>query len=325
MRERTCYVIAQHPVNETMRRSPANHCEISMLANIRRVVPSCQRDPFRSRRGMRRRFGVLAAVRSRRTSDIFRSLRGYGLRRRGARTEGCFATSGCHGEDWRDFCSRYLRMSGSQADKIIHLWEEFGEGFFKVAQLTRISPQTYRAIAPAVREEALHLNGEVIELRVENSRQLAEAVARHRRAKKPACRTEAYIRPGGNRGPVRGDRRRVARNCFHGPHRRRLGALQGRRFPRVERAELPAVGLRHRVAGERPAKRRATRLQEPAGDDRHWRYLKPVQRRRCPGCGYGPVGRHGPPSGRGVSQDPFPRAGCLRTQSRGSANRGLLR
>lgn len=89
-------------------------------------------------------------------------------------------------EDWRDFCSRYLRMSGAQADKIIHLWDEFGDGFFKVAQLTRISPETYRAIAPAVREDALHLNGEVIELSAENSRKVAEAVAELRRVKKPA-------------------------------------------------------------------------------------------------------------------------------------------
>ena len=146
---------------------------------------------------MRRRFGVLAAVRSRQLQIFSDPLGAMDLGGAGREREGCFATSGCHGEDWRDFCSRYLRMSGSQADKIIHLWEEFGEGFFKVAQLTRISPQTYRAIAPAVREEALHLNGEVIELRVENSRQLAEAVARHRRAKKPACRTEAYIRLAG--------------------------------------------------------------------------------------------------------------------------------
>jgi hypothetical protein len=100
-------------------------------------------------------------------------------------------------EDWRDFCSQYLRMSGAQADKIIHLWEEFGAGFFKVAQLTRISPETYRAIAPAVREDALHLNGEVIELSVENSRKVADAVARLRRVKKPPARQIAtHLRLG---------------------------------------------------------------------------------------------------------------------------------
>jgi len=97
-------------------------------------------------------------------------------------------------EDWRDFCSQYLRMSGAQADKIIHLWEEFGAGFFKVAQLTRISPETYRAIAPAIREDALHLNGEVIELSVENSRKVVDAVARLRSVKKPARQIATHVR-----------------------------------------------------------------------------------------------------------------------------------
>jgi hypothetical protein len=97
---------------------------------------------------------------------------------------------------WRDFCSRYLRMSQTQVDKIIQLWEEFGAGFFKVAQLTRISPETYRAIAPSVREDALHLNGEVIELSVENSRKVADAVAQLRRVKKPARQIATHVRLG---------------------------------------------------------------------------------------------------------------------------------
>jgi hypothetical protein len=87
-------------------------------------------------------------------------------------------------------------MSQTQVDKIIQLWEEFGAGFFKVAQLTRISPDTYRAIAPSVREGALHLNGEVIELSAENSRQVAEAVARLRRGKKPARQIATHVRLG---------------------------------------------------------------------------------------------------------------------------------
>lgn len=88
---------------------------------------------------------------------------------------------------WRDFCSRYLRMSGSEADRIIQYWEEFGPGYFDLAQLIRISPTVYRAIAPAIQDGALHANGDAIGLSVENSRQLAAAVAELRRAipKKP--------------------------------------------------------------------------------------------------------------------------------------------
>ena len=90
---------------------------------------------------------------------------------------------------WRDFCSRYLRISGAEADRIIQLWNEFGAGYFEVSHLTRVSPDTYRAIAPSIRDGALHTNGEVIELNVENSRRLAAAVAEVRkqtRLPKPA-------------------------------------------------------------------------------------------------------------------------------------------
>jgi len=78
--------------------------------------------------------------------------------------------------NWRDFCTKYLKISGSEADKIIRLWEEFGASYFELAQLIRISPEGYRAIEPAVKDGALHHEGESIEFDAENSRKLAEAV-----------------------------------------------------------------------------------------------------------------------------------------------------
>ena len=78
---------------------------------------------------------------------------------------------------WRDFCAQYLRMSGSEADRIIQHLDEFGPGYFDLAQLTRISPAVYRALAPAIQNGALQVNGDAIPLSVENSRQLTAAVA----------------------------------------------------------------------------------------------------------------------------------------------------
>jgi hypothetical protein len=85
-------------------------------------------------------------------------------------------------EHWNDFCTQYLRMSGSQADKIIRLFEEFGPGYFDMAQLTRVSPETYRLIEPSINEGVLKVNGEEIALTVENSRRVAAAVTGIRRA-----------------------------------------------------------------------------------------------------------------------------------------------
>lgn len=93
-------------------------------------------------------------------------------------------------ENWADFCPRYLKMSRAEADRTIQLLEEFGPAYFEVSQLTRISPETFRAIAGSIADGVLHHNGEAIELNAENSRRVAAAVAEMRRTipapKKPA-------------------------------------------------------------------------------------------------------------------------------------------
>jgi hypothetical protein len=98
--------------------------------------------------------------------------------------------------NWREFCTKYLKISGSEADRIIRLWEEFGASYFELAQLIRISPEGYRAIEPAVKEGALHHEGEAIEFDPENSRKLATAVAELRGA-------EAAKKPGKKSPPHR--------------------------------------------------------------------------------------------------------------------------
>ena len=91
-------------------------------------------------------------------------------------------------ETWAEFCPRYLKISRVEADRTIKLLEEFGPAYFELSQLTRVSPETFRAVAPAIENGALHHNGEAIELNAENSRKLAAAVAEMRSAipKRPA-------------------------------------------------------------------------------------------------------------------------------------------
>jgi hypothetical protein len=85
------------------------------------------------------------------------------------------------GMTWDEFCPAYVKISRSEADRIIRLWQEFGEGYFEIAQLTRVSAETYRAIASSVKDGHLLHNGESIELNAENSRKVAAAVADMRR------------------------------------------------------------------------------------------------------------------------------------------------
>jgi hypothetical protein len=79
--------------------------------------------------------------------------------------------------DWAEFCVRDLHMSKDSANRLIRNLEEFGPNYFVLAQLTQVSPTTYRAIAPSIHDEKLHHNGEAIALIPENADKVAAAVA----------------------------------------------------------------------------------------------------------------------------------------------------
>jgi len=86
---------------------------------------------------------------------------------------------------WDEFCTKFLHISKQSANRLIHYLNEFGPGYFEVAQLTRISPTVYRAIAPAVQDHAIQHDGESIALVPENMEKVAAAVAQLRKAAAP--------------------------------------------------------------------------------------------------------------------------------------------
>ena len=77
---------------------------------------------------------------------------------------------------WNDFCETRLKMSRGNANRLIRLLDEFGENYFNISSVTRMSPEVYRAIAPSIRDNALHVDGEAIALTEENAPRIAAAV-----------------------------------------------------------------------------------------------------------------------------------------------------
>jgi hypothetical protein len=65
---------------------------------------------------------------------------------------------------------------------VIGLLEEFGPAYFEVAQLTRVSPETFRTLAPSIHNRMLHHDGEAIALIPENAARVAAVVGEHRKA-----------------------------------------------------------------------------------------------------------------------------------------------
>ena len=68
-------------------------------------------------------------------------------------------------------------MTKANSNRLIRLFEELGPEFFHLSQVIRISAQEFRALGPAVKDGALHRNGEAIALIPENSEKIAEAMA----------------------------------------------------------------------------------------------------------------------------------------------------
>jgi len=88
------------------------------------------------------------------------------------------------GVRWGEFCQNHLGMSRTQADRLIRYLDEFGPDYFEVAQLTRIPPEAYRAIAHAVKDGHIYWQNEAIALLPENTEKVAAAVAGLREAAK---------------------------------------------------------------------------------------------------------------------------------------------
>src|SRR5689334_9380805 len=71
-------------------------------------------------------------------------------------------------KNWEEFCVEQLQSSRRKVDKEIRLLKEFGPAYFQLSQLTRISPEEYRAIQANVTTDGLQVDGELVVFRSEN-------------------------------------------------------------------------------------------------------------------------------------------------------------
>jgi hypothetical protein len=78
---------------------------------------------------------------------------------------------------WDEFCKQHAGASRAHADQIIRRLEEFGAAYFRISEILRISPQSYRAMQDKVTGEALEVGGESIPISPENAPRIREAIA----------------------------------------------------------------------------------------------------------------------------------------------------
>ena len=90
------------------------------------------------------------------------------------------------GMSWEEFCRERAGVSRRHADKLIKDLEEFGANYYRIAELTQMSADSYRLIAGAVSDEGIEYQGEKIALTPDNRKRVIEAID----ALKPAARSE---------------------------------------------------------------------------------------------------------------------------------------
>jgi hypothetical protein len=79
---------------------------------------------------------------------------------------------------WEHFCTQHCGISRVTAETIIKRLDEFGEAYFRLAAIVRISPDAFRKIEDRVTAETIELDGEQIPLTSDNAQKIRAGVRR---------------------------------------------------------------------------------------------------------------------------------------------------
>jgi|SRR5579862_3676355 len=84
------------------------------------------------------------------------------------------------GLNWETFCRDHAGISRAYADDLIRRLDEFGDSYFRLADIARISPEVYRGIATKVTPEGIEIDGESVPLTRANAGRIRAAIKRLR-------------------------------------------------------------------------------------------------------------------------------------------------
>ena len=96
------------------------------------------------------------------------------------------------GLTWDEFCKDYAGISRPHADSLIRQHAEFGDAYFRLSEIARISPRNYRRIAARVDGETIEIDGEKLALIPANANRIRAAIYSLRNRPRPAT---AAVRP----------------------------------------------------------------------------------------------------------------------------------
>lgn len=99
------------------------------------------------------------------------------------------------GLTWEEFCKDYAGISRPHADSLIRQYDQFGDAYFRLSEIARISPRAYQQIAPRIHGNSIEIDGVKIAIAPENAPRIRAAVEALRNQARSA---PASTRPSAN-------------------------------------------------------------------------------------------------------------------------------
>jgi hypothetical protein len=80
------------------------------------------------------------------------------------------------GFTWDEFCKDLAGLSRQHADNIIRQYDHFGDAYFRLSEIARISPKNFQQIADKVTADAIEIGGQKLALIPENAHKIRVAI-----------------------------------------------------------------------------------------------------------------------------------------------------
>ncbi len=80
------------------------------------------------------------------------------------------------GFTWEEFCKDFAGISRAQADHLIRQYDQFGDAYFRLSEIARVSSKTFEKIAGRVDGDTLEIDGEKLLLIPENAPRIRAAI-----------------------------------------------------------------------------------------------------------------------------------------------------
>lgn len=80
------------------------------------------------------------------------------------------------GLTWDEFCKDYAGLSRPHADSLIRQYEQFGDAYFRLSEIARVSSKTFQQIASRVDADAIEIDGQKVALVPENAPRIRAAI-----------------------------------------------------------------------------------------------------------------------------------------------------